>query len=88
MHAVDDRALRRFHIPEDRLPAGYELRFRQPSFWEHYRWRIVAVVLAIAAETALLIALLVERRQRRLAPERQPPAPPGARAGREAGDRG
>src|SRR5207245_2573035 len=53
--------------PADRLPAGYERRYRQPSFWDQYRWRIMAVVVAVAAETALLIALLVERRQRRRA---------------------
>jgi len=67
LHAVDDRVLRRFHIPESRLPAAYERRYRQPTFWEQYRWRIVAVAVAVAAETALLVALLVERRQRRLA---------------------
>src|SRR5262249_32619667 len=65
--AVDERQLKRFGIPERRVPSDYEIRFQRPSFWSQYRWRIVAVSAAVLAETALLIALLVERRQRRLA---------------------
>jgi len=49
------------------VPAEAEVRHRTPSFWVQYRWRIMAVVVAVGAETALLIALLVERRQKRLA---------------------
>lgn len=67
MLAVDNRVLRRFDIPEKLVPTGYELRYRTPSFWELYRWRIVAVGLALGLETALLIALLAERRSRRSA---------------------
>ena len=65
--AVDVRQLQRFHIPESRVPKGYEIRYRQPSFWNQYRWRIVTVAVAIGAETMLIIALLVERRLRRVA---------------------
>jgi signal transduction histidine kinase len=65
--AVDDRVLRRFHLPERLVPAGYEIRFRSPSFWELYRWRIVAVGVALGLETALLIALLAERQSRKRA---------------------
>jgi signal transduction histidine kinase len=65
--AVDDRALERFQIPRSRVPEGYEVRFRQRTFWEQYRWRIVAVVVTLLVETALLGALLVERRLRRTA---------------------
>lgn len=70
LHAVDDRVLRRFRIPEARLPTGYELRYRQPTFWEQYRWRIVAVGVTLGIETALLVALLAER-QSRLRAERE-----------------
>ena len=67
--AVDARQLKRFGIPERRVPSVYEIRFRPQSFWQLYRWRIVAVGVALALETGLLIALLVERRQRLRAEE-------------------
>ena len=65
--AVDGRQLDRFGIPTRRLPPEYEIRFRGPTFWEQYRWRIVAVGLALAIETVLLIALFAERQSRRRA---------------------
>jgi signal transduction histidine kinase len=65
--AVDDRVLRRFGIPESRLPARYELHFRTPTFWEQYRWRIIAVVVALGLQTALIIGLLTERQSRKRA---------------------
>jgi signal transduction histidine kinase len=67
LHALDARQLARFGIPERRVPAGYELRYRTPSFWEQYRWRILAVGLTLAIETALLVALFTERQSRRRA---------------------
>ncbi len=67
LQAIDARQLRRFGIPERRVPPGYEVRFRTPSLWEHYRWRIVAVGVALAVETALLVALFAERQSRRRA---------------------
>ncbi len=67
--AVDGRQLARFGIPKSRVPAEAELRFHTPSLWEQYRWRVVAVAVALALETALLIALIAGRRKRRLAEE-------------------
>src|SRR5262245_981752 len=66
---VDARQLARFRIPESRVPAGAVLRYRTPTAWEQYRWRIVAVAVAVFLETALLIALLAQRRGRRSAEE-------------------
>ena len=40
----DWRELERWGIPESRLPAGAELRFRPPSIWEQHKttvWRII-----------------------------------------------
>jgi signal transduction histidine kinase len=61
---VDARQLARFGIPERRVPTGAELRFRTPTLWELHRWRIVAVAAALVLETALIIALLWQRRAR------------------------
>src|SRR5262249_22202913 len=64
---LDARQLARFGIPQSCVPAGYEIRNRQPTFSEQYRWRIVAVGLFMVLETALLAALFAERQSRRRA---------------------
>ncbi|MFO1423506.1 MAG: ATP-binding protein [Candidatus Competibacteraceae bacterium] len=62
----DWRELQHWGIPETRLPAGGIIQFRQPTFWELYRWRIAAVLLFCLSQTALIIGLLASRaRQRR-----------------------
>src|SRR5271165_1063980 len=64
---VDWRELQRWGISENRLPPGTIVAFRQLSFWESYRWYIVAVGAALAAQSALIIALLSQRARRRRA---------------------
>src|SRR5271166_1853675 len=63
----DWRELQRWGISENRLPPGTIVAFRQLSFWESYRWYIVAVGAALAAQSALIIALLSQRARRRRA---------------------
>src|SRR5262249_50209360 len=43
----DWRELKRWDISESRLPAGSEIRFRQPTLWEQYRWQISLVASVI-----------------------------------------
>lgn len=57
----DWRELQRWGISETHLPAGSIIQFRQPTVWEHYRGRIVAVVLFCLLQTALIIGLLISR---------------------------
>jgi len=64
---VDWRELQRWGISENRLPPGTIVAFRQLSFWESYHWYIVAVGAALAAQSALIIALLSQRARRRRA---------------------
>jgi PAS domain S-box-containing protein len=61
----DWRELRRWRIPEARLPAGSIIEFRQPTFWKQYRWHILMVVLFCCLQTALVIGLVVNRIRRR-----------------------
>ncbi|HEU4766038.1 MAG TPA: ATP-binding protein [Pyrinomonadaceae bacterium] len=65
----DWRQLRRWNISEAALPAGSQLRFKEPSFWELYKWRIVGVVTLIVVQTLFIAGLLIERRRRRRAKE-------------------
>jgi len=63
----DWRELQRWSIDESRLPAGSEIRFRQPSLWEQYRWQISLVAGVILLQAALIAGLLYEHRRRRVA---------------------
>jgi signal transduction histidine kinase len=65
----DWRELQRWGISERRLPAGSEIRFRQPSVWEQYRWQISLVASVILLQTTLIAGLLYEHRRRRTAEE-------------------
>ncbi|HZN05306.1 MAG TPA: ABC transporter substrate binding protein [Pyrinomonadaceae bacterium] len=65
----DWRQLQRWAIDESRLPAGSVVRFREFSFWELYKWRIVGVIALFALQTMFIGVLLVERRRRKRARE-------------------
>jgi signal transduction histidine kinase len=63
----DWRQIRRWDIPESALPPRAVVRFREPSFWDLYRWHLLVGFLIIAAQTALIVALLIQRQRRRVA---------------------
>ena len=63
----DWRELRRWGIREADLPAASEIRHRQQTFWEQYRWRMVAVMALITSEAMLIVVLAVNYRARRRA---------------------
>ncbi|QIG99632.2 sensor histidine kinase [Bradyrhizobium sp. 6(2017)] len=63
----DWRELKRWGIPEGRLPEGSKVLFRQPSAWELYRWQVLAVCSALLIQTTLIFRLLFEKRGRVLA---------------------
>jgi signal transduction histidine kinase len=63
----DWRELKRWDIPESRLPEGSQILFRQLSPWELYRWQVVAVCSALLLQALLIGGLLYERRRRLLA---------------------
>ena len=62
---VDWRQLQRWGISEGRLPPGSVIQFREPSFWGHYKWRIIGVVSLCIVEGLLIFALLAQRARRR-----------------------
>lgn len=63
----DWRQLRRWNIREAALPAGSRLFFKEPTFWQLYKWRVVGVVTLVAVQTLFIAGLLLERRRRRRA---------------------
>jgi hypothetical protein len=60
----DWRQLRRWNLPEDRLPPGSVVRYRPLSAWDLYRLPILAGVIVIALLAALVVGLLVQSRRR------------------------
>jgi hypothetical protein len=63
----DWRQLLRWGINERDLPNGAEIRFREPTLWQAYRWHISAAGAALFLQGVLISGLLWERRRRRYA---------------------
>ena len=61
----DWRQLKRFGISEANLPPGSEVRFRELTAWEQYRWQIMLIAAALVIQTTLIIWLYYEHRRRR-----------------------
>jgi signal transduction histidine kinase len=57
----DWRQFEKWGIDESRIPAGSEVLFRSPSFWEQYKWGIIGAVVLLILETLLIAALLAQR---------------------------
>ncbi len=65
--AFDWGELQRWKLSENSLPADAELLFREQTFWQRYKHPILAVIAVLSIQSALITALLVERRRRRKA---------------------
>ena len=63
----DWRELRRWGISESRLPPGSIVQFRRPTFWDQYRWYIIAALMIIVVQAMLIVGLLLHRARRRRA---------------------
>ena len=61
---VDWRAMERWGLSEDRLPRGTEVLFRTQTVWQRFRTLILAIAAIVAAQSALIALLLLERRKR------------------------
>ncbi len=61
----DWREMQRWGISESRLPAGSEIRFREPTVWDQYRWQILLIAAALVAQSFLIGGLFYEHRRRR-----------------------
>jgi signal transduction histidine kinase len=64
---VDGRELARWSIAENRLPAGTQVRYRQPSLWTTYGAWIVGISVLIGVQGLWIVALSLNRtRMRRI----------------------
>lgn len=61
---VDARAMERWGLKRSDLPPDSTVLFSEPSLWEQHRYLISAVILVLLAQSAILTALLFQRRRR------------------------
>ena len=57
--------MQRWGVSASSLPEGSEIRFREPTLFEKYRWQSMAVVAALLIQAGLITFLLHERHLRR-----------------------
>jgi signal transduction histidine kinase len=62
---VDWRQLERWGIPQDRLPAGSVVMYRQPPVWEAHKKLILATVAILLLQSALIALLVIQVRRRK-----------------------
>lgn len=58
------REMQRWGVAESALPEGSQIRFRDPTFWEQYRWQSIAIASALLMQIGLISILLHERQRR------------------------
>ena len=63
----DWRQVQRWGIDPALFPPGSDIQFRTPTAWESYRVHILGAVTLLLTQTALITALLIQRRHRRRA---------------------
>ncbi len=67
----DSNELKRWHVPESRLPYGSVVLFREPSLWERTKWLWVFTLLIALAMSFLGAYLHYNQRQLKLAQQRE-----------------
>jgi len=56
--------MQRWRVGESSLPAGSEIRFREPALWEKYRWQSITAFFVVLLQAGLIAVLLYERKWR------------------------
>lgn len=67
VQVLDWRQLKRWGIDERRVPANSTVRFKTPTFWDQYKWYVLAVITVVIIESSLIAWLLLMRARRRQA---------------------
>jgi signal transduction histidine kinase len=67
----DGNQLKRWNIPESRLPYGSVILFREPSLWSRTKWLWISTLLIMLILSVLAAYLQYSRRQLTLAKEKE-----------------
>jgi signal transduction histidine kinase len=68
-YMFDWRELKRWGFSEKDLPPGSVIKYKVPTAWEQYHWRILGSVVLIVTQSCLIGGLLIQRYRRRRAEE-------------------
>ena len=71
MFMFDSSELKRWHVPESRLPYGSVVLFREPSLWERTKWLWVLTILIALAISIFGAYLRYGQRQLKLARQKE-----------------
>jgi PAS domain S-box-containing protein len=66
----DWRQIQRWKINPSQLPPQSDIRFKEPTTWDRYRWYIIGAIALALFQTAMIAALTFERSRRRQAQTR------------------
>jgi signal transduction histidine kinase len=69
-YLFDARQLKRWHIDPQLLPAGSEIRFQEPGFWDLYKWQAMTAIGVCLVQSLLILGLLRQRANWRRAEQR------------------
>jgi signal transduction histidine kinase len=58
------KQMQRWNVSESSLPEGSQIRLREPTFLEQYRWQSAAIFAALFIQAGLIVFLLHERHLR------------------------
>ena len=61
---ADAMQVERFGLSLSQLPPGCEVRFLPSSLWRDYRWHVLAAMIVILMQSALILGLVLQRRGR------------------------
>ncbi len=53
-YMFDWRQLKRWSIPEDRLPTGSIVKFKELTFWNRYKGRIIAIISLVVTQALII----------------------------------
>ncbi len=67
---LDWRQLQRWNISASQIPQDAEIRFKDPTAWDRYRWYIVGAIAIVAFQGLTIAALVIQRSRRREAQAR------------------
>ena len=68
-YMFDWRQLKRWSIPENRLPPGSIVKFKELTTWDRYKGQIIGALIVILFQTLIIFYLLYQRRIRLRAQE-------------------